>query len=359
MSDNKQKTQGRASTDQETKTQAGSTSTQVVKHADYKTREITTTLEGKRELFRLLTLAESLKMPLLFIGPAGVGKTQSVSDYANSKVDGKDHKDKIFFIEVDEDTRPSAIKGTVDHKRLFEDKVFEMTSPVPDSDIIIVNEVDKATSGFRNSMLGVMNERKIYYGKEVVDCNWKLFVATCNEIPEDEIGNHFWDRFPIRYTVSRASEKQLLKIAMEGLTESKYSLNVPSLEQISEVKIPEYKLKVFVEIAYSSCSDRTITKAADIIRAISIIWDCSINKAIFKATELLIGATAAKKISRTIQSPEVRQVINEIETMMTISDPKQSRAEAKRIMERIKKRHEAGELSKEEYDEIVSTFHKV
>jgi len=54
------------------------------------------------------------------------------------------------------------------------------------SDIVVINEVDKASSNVRNSLLGVMNEKFLFNGKSKIPCNWQLFVATCNEIPKED-----------------------------------------------------------------------------------------------------------------------------------------------------------------------------
>ena len=315
-------------------------------------RTITTTLRNRREVFRLLALCEATGYPLLLEGPPGVGKTQSVRDYANSLINQEEHKEKVFMIEVDEDTRASAIKGQVDMQKLYEEKKFSLYSPIVDSDIVIINEVDKATSGLRNSMLSCMNEKILFQGAEQVPLNWNLWVATCNEIPKEERGNHFWDRFPIRYKVNRTDRQQIEKFVTGGKKPHTFSLVVPTKEEIDAINIPDQYMSKFIEIAYDDCTDRTLTYMPEIVKAISIIWNCSLKRAMNKAAALMISLTAAKKLSSQIQSPMMKSLLNRLSTIARYRDPKKSRQAFKELAIEVEKSYKSGSLSKEEFEEF-------
>ena len=48
------------------------------------TRIIETRLKERQEVFRLLAVAEAMQKPILMVGPAGVGKTIALLDYAHA-----------------------------------------------------------------------------------------------------------------------------------------------------------------------------------------------------------------------------------------------------------------------------------
>lgn len=317
-------------------------------------RTIETVLKQKRELFRLLALAESTGHPVLFVGPPGVGKTNAVRDYANSKINGEENKYKTFFIETDEDTRPSELKGMPDIKKLYEEGVYEKISQVPDSDVIVINEIDKADGSFRNGLLSVMNEKMIFDGNRSIKCNWKLFVATCNSIPEEEVGNHFWDRFVLQYKVPRATKNQLTKLAAEGLTKTTYTISVPTADDIKNVDIPKHYMEKFVEVMYNDLTDRNIIYASNLIKATSIIWECSIKKAMIKVASLLGNTHLAKHLSSQIQSKRMAEITNQLTSISYIADPVKSRKEFVKIVNTVEELHKTKVLTDEELLEFKS-----
>lgn len=176
----------------------------ITKRTTQEVRQIETSLINKEEVFKMLALAEATGLPCLLIGQPGVAKTKTVVDYAKAwlnkdgKMTAKDFAEKIYILETDEGTKASEIKGMPDLGKLFTDNEYSLSTPIADAEIVIINEVDKASSAIRNAMLGVMNEKFLFNGKHKIPCKWKLFIATCNEIPKEEKGSPFWDRFMLK-----------------------------------------------------------------------------------------------------------------------------------------------------------------
>ena len=50
-------------------------------------------------------------------------------------------------------------------QRLFVDNTYELVTPTVGADVVVINEVDKASNNIRNSLLGVMNERFLFNGR--------------------------------------------------------------------------------------------------------------------------------------------------------------------------------------------------
>ena len=286
-------------------------------------RTIETSLINKEEVFKMLALAESTGLPCLLVGDPGVAKTKTVIEYAKAwlnrdgKMSAEDFENKIYMIETDEGTKASEIKGMPNLEKLFMDNKYEIDAPIAKAEIIIINEVDKASSAIRNAMLGVMNEKFLFNGKAKIPCKWKLFVATCNEIPKEEVKSPFWDRFMLKMNVGRVSAGELVKYFTKGARDyrEKFSIGVPSKAELDTLEVPVNKLEKYLEVGYHHSSDRTLTFVPTLTKAISYIWDISVDKALVKTAQIMISSTAGSELQNKLMSPEVKAVMSKVEML--------------------------------------------
>jgi len=300
----------------------------ITKKTTQEVRHIETSLINKEEVFKMLALAEATGLPLLLVGEPGVAKTKTIIDYAKAWLnkDGKmteqDFMNKIYVLETDEGTKASEIKGMPDLGKLFTDNKYEVNAPIADAEIVVINEVDKASSAIRNAMLGVMNEKFLFNGKHKIPCKWKLFVATCNEIPKDEIDSPFWDRFMLKMTVGRVSAGEMAKYYNKGGRDyrEKFSIGIPNKAEISSVEVPGKKLEKYLEVGYTKSSDRTLTFVPNLTRAVSYIWDISVDKALVKTAQIMIDQTAGSELQNKLMSPEVKAVMSKVEMLHSHSN---------------------------------------
>jgi MoxR-like ATPase len=294
-------------------------------------RSIDTSLINKEEVFKMLALAESTGLPLLLVGQPGVAKTKSVLDYAKAwlnrdgKMSAADFNNKIYILETDEGTKASEIKGMPALDKLFTENQYEIHAPIADAEIVIINEVDKASSAIRNAMLGVMNEKFLFNGKNKIPCKWKLFVATCNEIPKEEANSPFWDRFMLKHTVNRVSAGELVKYYNKGAREYKesYKIGIPTKAEINAVEIPTNKLEKYLEVGYQHSSDRTLTFVPTLTKAVSYIWDVSTDKALVKTAQIMISQNAGSELQNKLMSPEVKTVMSKVEMLHSYTSNEQ------------------------------------
>lgn len=299
-----------------------------IKQTTQEVRTIETSLIGKEEVFRMLGLAEAVSLPLLLQGPPGVAKTKTVIDYAksyllkNGRATEQDFMSKIFILETDEGTKQSEIKGMPDFDKLFSENKYELFAPIANAEVIIINEVDKASSAIRNAMLGVMAEKFLFSGKHKIKCNWKLFVGTCNEIPKDEIGSPFWDRFMLKMPVSRIGAGDMVKYFKNGDKTFKQSMriNMPNKQELDGVTISIGKLEKYLDVSYAESSDRTLTFVPNLTKAATFIWDCTVDKAIVKVAEIMIGKTASNNLAQKLTSTEMKVIMNKIEFLKSHND---------------------------------------
>jgi MoxR-like ATPase len=295
----------------------------ITKKTTQEVRQIETSLINKEEVFKMLALAESTGLPCLLIGQPGVAKTKTVIEYAKAwlnkdgKMTAQDFANKIYILETDEGTKASEIKGMPDLSKLFTENKYELSAPIADAEIVIINEVDKASSAIRNAMLGVMNEKFLFNGKYKLPCKWKLFIATCNDIPKDEADSPFWDRFMLKMTVNRVSAGELVKYYQKGARNyrEKFSIGVPNNTEIEQVEIPVNKLEKYLEVGYQHSSDRTLTFVPKLTKAVSYIWDISVDKALVKTAQIMIGQSAGSELQNKLMSPEVKAVMSKVEML--------------------------------------------
>lgn len=332
----------------------------IVKKTTQEVRSIETSLINKEEVFKMLALAESTGLPLLLIGEPGVAKTKTVLEYAKAWLnrDGnmtpEDFANKIYILETDEGTKATEIKGMPDLGKLFTENRYEVNAPIANADIIVINEVDKASAAIRNAMLGVMNEKFLFNGKHKIPCKWKLFVATCNEIPKDEANSPFWDRFMLKMTVNRVSAGELVKYYKKGARnyKEKFNLNIPTSSEIENVEVPTKKLEKYLEIGYSNSSDRTLTFVPTLTKAVSYIWDISMDKSLVKTAEIMIGRNAGSELQNKLMSNQVKTVMSKVEMLQSYTTNEQLEVAIGEIEYLINNYTSSGDMDESQVEEI-------
>lgn len=278
-------------------------------------RKISTNLLKKLETFRVMALGEAVNTPILLIGPPGVAKTAAVIDYAKAAGSGSIADEDLFLLETDEGTRSNAIKGNIDLEELTLNQKYRVDSPITSAKFVVINEIDKASASLRNSLLGVMNEKILFNGTEKVECEWKSFIATCNSIPDDEVGSPFWDRFLVTFHVNRLRQADILDYYAKGgktFTQN-HNIQLPEQSDIDAISIDAMKLKKVIDLIYVELSDRSLSFLPTIIKNVMIVWNFNEDRAIIKTVELLVGKTAAKTISKSLVSKELRAIYDAID----------------------------------------------
>ena len=248
---------------------------------------IQSSLIGKNSAFQMLALATAVKMPLLINGEKGTAKTATVLDFASSMGNSKEES---FIIELSEGTKVSHLLGQPDMKALMVEKDWRMNRPIATAKTVVINEVDKASSGIRNAMLSIMAEKEIFDGGDRVSCNWETFVATSNEIPKGEESLPFWDRLVLRYEMQTVTNADKVKFMKDRSVKNVMTINIPTLEQIYATDCNyEYieKMLNLIEHHKLNISDRTKTKLDVLVKAAMIVYEMSEEDAVIKVAQLV------------------------------------------------------------------------
>ncbi len=334
---------------------------------------IKTNLLGRADTFRILAVGHATGYPTLLVGPPGVGKTRVLLDYSmglnnGSAVDALQH---TFILETDEGTRPAEIKGRVDMEKLLapgkDDKgnvlapKYELNSPISTASMILINEVDKANPGLRNSMLGVMNEKMLFNGQEKVYCPWELFCASCNVIPKEEATNPFWDRFVIKHHVNRLSKSQMLSYYGRA-SKAPVEINLPDehdIENFIKTELTADLLRSFLDVTYDVLSDRSLSYVPKIIAAVSVVFDITVKKASIKACEILTGPEKAKALAAKLEPAEISSIRNKIEFINTMQNYDQIIGQIDDIKKAAKAASILDSVTKADLEELAKDLNKM
>lgn len=325
---------------------------------------INTNLLGRSDTFRILAVGHATGYPVLLEGPPGVGKTKCLLDYSLALHNGNTQTalDKTFILETDEGTRAAEIKGRVNMRKLLDpvNPEYALLTPAAEAQMVLINEVDKANSGFRNSMLGIMNERVLFNGDSKVLCKWELFCAACNVIPKEEVGNPFWDRFVVKHQVKRLTKSQLTQYF--GMTsKAPVQLQIPDEQEIAQFitdYLPKELMRKFVELTYDSLSDRTLSYVPRIIAAVAWVFEVPVKKAMIKTCEILVNPEMAKKLATQIEIKEVSDIRQKIDMIKTLTQYDQIVAHIEEVKRSAKAASTHPDVTKAELTELAAELNK-
>ncbi len=330
-------------------------------------RVITTELEGREEAFRVLAVAEAIGKPCLLIGVPGTAKTQTLMDYSKAYYGGDAMMaiDKTFILETDEGTKSAEVKGRIDIGSLVKENQYVINSPIVGAEYVLINEIDKASAGLRNSLLGVMNEKFLFNGENKVPCSWKVFCATANEIPEEELNSPFWDRFVFKANISRITKTQLVNYytKQSGAGKSRQiSIEIPTADEISNIvaNMDIEKLKIVIDACHSKLSDRTLSYLPRLIAAVGVVYGKGINQAIVKTAELLCGYEVSKALGKKLEPAEISAIRSKIELLAGYRDVKSIITEVANIrkeLERVKAL--PGVITESDYNDVAAEIRLV
>ena len=333
-------------------------------------RTVETGLINKEEVFKMLALAEATGLAILLVGDPGVAKTRTVLDYTKSWLLSRatdlasfneDYMNKVFILETDEGTKSTEVKGMPDLEMLFQHNKYVLATPIADAKVVIVNEIDKAASTIRNSLLGVMNEKFLFNGKHKIKCNWEMFVGTCNEIPKDEVSSPFWDRFMIKMKVNRVTEGELAKYYASGARNYKerFDVFVPTRAEIATINVSNDKMEKFLEVCYKKLSDRTLTFVPFLTQAISLIWGYSVDSSLVKACEILVeGTELPTKLKDMLISKEMKTLISKVELIATCKTKIEINEKIKDIELYLNAYASEGKISKDDIKDLTQMIQK-
>jgi MoxR-like ATPase len=148
---------------------------------------------ARAEVIRVLLAAAVAQEHVLLVGPPGTAKSAMLRLFARL-CDAR-----YFEYLLTRFTEPNELFGPVDIGKfragLYERRIEGM---LPTAEIAFLDEVFKANSAIINSLLTLLNERKLSIGGQMVNCPLICLLGATNEVPNDESLSAIFDRFLLR-----------------------------------------------------------------------------------------------------------------------------------------------------------------
>jgi len=147
--------------------------------------------------------------PTLLIGPPGTAKT-SIIDTMSKLINAK-----YFYYLLTKFTEPEELLGPIDINALKNGEYKNITrGKLPDANIIFLDEIFKASSAIRNTLLDIMLNRRLPNGDKMLSLDILGIYSASNEISTDDEDRALYDRYPIKI-FHRYIEKTLINDLLE------------------------------------------------------------------------------------------------------------------------------------------------
>ncbi|NAY90019.1 MAG: AAA domain-containing protein [Desulfurococcales archaeon] len=131
--------------------------------------------------------------PAIFISPPGTGKTKMIELLSNMI------EARYFYYLLTKFTEPDELIGPIDIAMLREGKYSRITSgKLPEAEIAFLDEIFRASSAIRNSLLDIILFRRVYSGNGYLRIPLLTLYAASNEVSLESEDAALYDRFTIR-----------------------------------------------------------------------------------------------------------------------------------------------------------------
>ena len=190
-------------------------------------------VERRREL-RMALLAALAAEHTLLVGPPGTAKSELAR-----RLQRAFGNVRYFERLLTRFTVPEELFGPLSISALEQDRYERHVAGfLPDASIAFIDEVFKANSAILNALLTLLNEREFDNGAGRIACPLISVIGATNEVPDDEVGEAFLDRFLMLVPVAPVSaEGFLLLLGMETDSDDRVEaepLSVDEREALAE-----------------------------------------------------------------------------------------------------------------------------
>jgi MoxR-like ATPase len=208
-------------------------------------------LVERRRQVRLALLAALAGEHTLLIGPPGTAKSELARRLHLA------FEDALYFERLlTRFSVPEELFGPLSISALEQDRYERQTAGyLPRASIAFIDEVFKANSAILNALLTLLNERKFDNGAGRQDCPLISAIGATNEVPADEVGEAFFDRFLMRLPVSQVSAEGFLELmALDGHCGPRVAVALAPRERdaiaqaAGEVHVTEEVTKLLVQL---------------------------------------------------------------------------------------------------------------
>lgn len=160
-------------------------------------------LVERGRVVRLALLGALAGEHTLLIGPPGTAKSELARRLHRAFAGGQ-----YFERLLTRFTVPEELFGPLSISALEADRYERHTAGyLPEATIAFIDEVFKANSAILNALLTLLNEREFDNGAVRLRCPLISVIGATNTVPDDEVGEAFFDRFLLRLQVEPVSAR--------------------------------------------------------------------------------------------------------------------------------------------------------
>ena len=224
--------------------------------------DLNSALLERSEVIHGLMLALLSRRHIFLLGPPGTAKSL-LTDATVERVAGA----RVFKLLMTRYTTPEEVLGPVSLSALKADR-FErsMGGYLPDAHLAFLDECFKANSSILNALLGLLNERTVRNGTNIVKCPLVTCVGASNELPQGEDLGALYDRFLLRYFVPYIQEESSFSalLTLEAQP-ARAGILLADLEaaqkEVKAVAIPPEVVAAVVELRLNLSAEHGITRS--------------------------------------------------------------------------------------------------
>lgn len=171
----------------------------------------------RRELLQLMAISLSSMEPMLLLGPPGTAKSDIIIKFC--KGIGL-LSNEYFEYMITAFTEPSEILGPINIKKMRDKGIYEriLDGKIAEAKVVFLDEIFNGNSAILNTLLTIINERKIYQAGKAIDLSHLAgFFAATNHIPERRELDALKDRFVIKIHIEQVHSNSFRPLLDAGI----------------------------------------------------------------------------------------------------------------------------------------------
>ncbi len=300
--------------------------------------KMNTIFVGREKEIDIILVGLVSREPVILVGPPGTAKTLLV-ETLGELVNGK-----VFTYLLSRFTEPDELFGALDIKAYREGRIQRVIkNTILTADIVFLDEIFKASSAIRNTLLRILNEREYRYGDMTIRVEWLGFYSASNEISTDAEDMAFFDRLVIRKFVKYVPNTAWLDLLKSGISaefmdalspvmsvEDVKRLQIRAMELFKDLKHRQEILNKYIEALAKLqekgviLSDRRKVKVLKVAAGYSVLYGSTAVSLDDIADALRVAAIHSEDDTSKVEEvilevglSESAKLLSEINTIMT------------------------------------------